>query len=208
MTPEAKIVQYLEDAHAAELAGIQTLNAHAAITPPGVYRDLLERHLQETRAQAGRLEDRLAELGSARNPITATLGFLETAIGQALAIGKAPIDMLRGPGGAEKLLKNAKDECATEALEIATYDALEALADAVGDPKTATLVREIRTQEELTLKHLRELIPALTRDVVKAEMTGATVPRGSTTGAADAASKVAHAAAEEAEQASRGGRTF
>lgn len=169
MTPDAKVAQYLEEAHAAEIAGIQTLAAHAAITPGGPYRDVLDRHLQETRAQAGRLEDRLAGLGAERSPIAATLGFLEAAIGQALALGKAPVDMLRGTDSEEKLLKNAKDECGTEALEIATYDALEALADAVGDPKTATLAREIRTQEEIALKQLRALIPELTRAVVRAQ---------------------------------------
>jgi len=176
MTPETKVVQYLEEAHAAELAGIQTLTAHTAMIPSGPYRDVLERHLQETRAQAGRLEHRLAELGAERSPIAATLGFLETAIGQALALGKSPIDLLRGTGGEERLVKNAKDECATEALEIATYDALEALADAAQDPKTATLAREIRTQEELALKHLRALIPDLTRDVLRAELDGEVVP--------------------------------
>lgn len=181
MTSEAKVVQYLEEARAAELAGIQTLAAHAAITPGGPYRDVLDRHLQETRAQAGRLEDRLAELGSERSPIAATMGFLEAAIGQALALGKAPVDMLRGTDSEEKLLKNAKDECGTEALEIATYDALEALADAVGDPKTATLAREIRTQEEIALKQLRGLIPELTRAVVRVQgdIVGAAPDEGS-----------------------------
>lgn len=171
MTPEAKVVQYLEEARAAELAGVQTLLAHAAITPAGAYRDVLDRHLQETRAQAGRIEDRLGELSASRSPMATTLGFLETAVGQALALGKTPIDMLRGTGDEEKLLKNVKDEAATEALEIATYDALAALAEAVGDPKTATLAREIRTQEEVTLKHLRELIPELTRAVVRAQVS-------------------------------------
>ena len=35
------------------------------------------------------------------------------------------------------MLKNAKDACATEALEIATYTAIERLAKAVGDDETA-----------------------------------------------------------------------
>ena len=63
------------------------------------------------------------------------LGVAETVVGQALALGKTPIDMLRGTGGEEKVLKNAKDACATEALEIATYTALERLARVVGDDR-------------------------------------------------------------------------
>ena len=60
--------------------------------------------------------------------IGATLGLAESVVGQAIALAKSPLDVLRGHGGDEKLLKNAKDECATEAREIATYDAIETLA--------------------------------------------------------------------------------
>ena len=61
------------------------------------------------------------------------VGFWENLVGQTLALGKTPFDLLRGSGGEEKVLKNAKDACATEALEIATYTAIERLARAVGD---------------------------------------------------------------------------
>jgi len=47
-------------------------------------------------------------------------------------LAKTPLDLIRGTGGEEKVLKNAKDACATEALEIATYTALEHVARAVG----------------------------------------------------------------------------
>ena len=50
---------------------------------------------------------------------------------------------------------------ATEALEIATYDALEALAEAVGDSETAKLARRHRADEERMLADLRALIPSL-----------------------------------------------
>ena len=67
----------------------------------------------------------------------AVVGVVETVVGQVLALGKTPFDLLRGSGGEEKVLKNAKDACATEALEIATYTALERLARSVGDDETA-----------------------------------------------------------------------
>src|SRR5829696_3922441 len=46
---ESKIVQYLHEAHAMELALVRTLQAHRAITPTGPYRTLLDRHLTQTR---------------------------------------------------------------------------------------------------------------------------------------------------------------
>src|SRR4051794_37391045 len=137
MTAQDKLLQYLSEAHALEGALVQTLTVHIAVTPEGTYRDLLERHLRETRDQAQALEQRLGELGVTRNPFALGMGILEAVIGQAVAFGKAPLDLVRGSGGEEKLLKNAKDEIASEALEIATYDGLEALAEVLGDTDTA-----------------------------------------------------------------------
>src|SRR3954469_24287440 len=162
MTAQDKLLQYLSEAHALEGALVQTLTVHIAVTPDGPYRDVLERHLRETRDQAQALEQRLGELGVTRNPFALGMGILEAVIGQAVAFGKAPLDLVRGSGGEEKLLKNAKDEIASEALEIATYDGLEALAEVLGDTETADLARRHREQEERTLAALRELIPTLT----------------------------------------------
>jgi ferritin-like metal-binding protein YciE len=49
-------------------------------------------------------------------------------------------------GGEEKILKNAKDACATESLEIATYTALEHLAQAVGDDKTCSDIAAVHSR--------------------------------------------------------------
>ena len=75
-------------------------------------------------------------------------------IAQALALGKTPIDLLRGSGGEEKVLKNAKDAAATEALEIATYTAIERLATGVGDDRTAKLAASIRADEQRMLDRI------------------------------------------------------
>jgi ferritin-like metal-binding protein YciE len=196
-----KMVQYLEEAHALEAALVSTLTAHISMTPRGPYRDLLERHQGETAAHRDRLQERLRQLGAGRSPIEAVYGLAQTLVGQALALGKLPYDLLRGGSGEEKLLKNAKDEAASEALEIATYDAIEALAVDRDDPKTVTLAREHRMQEETFLAHLRELIPELARDVAAAEIDGDRSYDVTTTGAADAARKVARRAGSKAGRA-------
>ena len=133
MDPKTKIVQYLNEAHASEVGLVRVLQSQIAMTPRGDYRDALERHLRETRDHAGKLETRLRELDGGDSPVQAFVGVAETVIAQALALGKTPIDLLRGSGGEEKVLKNAKDAAATEALEIATYTAIERLATGVGD---------------------------------------------------------------------------
>jgi ferritin-like metal-binding protein YciE len=159
----AVIIQNLNEAHATEKALVTTLQAHLTMAPPGEYRQVLERHLGETRRHARAIEERLAELGAGTNVVSASVGLVQTILGHALALSKGPLDVLRGGSVEEKLFKNAKDECATEALEIATYDGLEALAQAAGDTQTARLAARHRADEERMLADLRRLLPDLAR---------------------------------------------
>src|SRR5215212_5300798 len=149
---------------------VRVLQAQIAMTPRGTYRTALEKHLRETRSHAEAVQQRLAELGEGSNPIQAGIGVAESVMAQALALGKTPLDLLRGTGGEEKVLKNAKDASATEALEIATYTAIERLARAVGDEKTAKLAASIRRDEEKMLAKVLREIPKLTDAVVRAEV--------------------------------------
>lgn len=189
-----KIVQQLTEARALELALVRTLQAHIAITPSGGYRGELERHLRETRGHAERISRRLADLGHAPSTVQTVYGAGQRLLGQLLALGKAPLDMARGASPEEKLLKNAKDECASEQLEIATYDALEALARLAGDEATARLAREHRADEERMLKTLRAQLPTLTARVVRAEVDGRSSFDASRTGAAQAVQGAAEGA--------------
>ncbi|MDW5597998.1 DUF892 family protein [Conexibacter stalactiti] len=186
-TTEDKLVQYLTEARAMELALARTLQAHIAVTPSGAYRRLLERHLRETRGHAERISRRLADLGSSPTIVGAVYDVGQRLAGQLLAFGKTPLDLLRGASPEEKLLKNAKDEAASEALEIATYDAIEALARAAGDTLTARLAADHRADEVRMLAALRAQLPALTAAVVGAEVEGRPSYDPARTGAAQAA---------------------
>jgi ferritin-like metal-binding protein YciE len=183
---EQKVVQYLNEAHATEGALVRELQAQVAMTPAGSYRSALEKHLDETRSHAERIQTRLGELDASANPILAGIGLVETAIGQTVAFWKAPLNLVRGTGGEEKLLKNAKDAAASEALEIATYIAIERLAQAVGDDKTAKLAASIRADEEKMLERVLKEIPKLTEAVVQADVKGNPSYDVTRTGAADA----------------------
>jgi ferritin-like metal-binding protein YciE len=182
---QQKVVQYLNEAHGAELALVRQLQAQIAMTPKGQYRDGLESHLGETRRHAERVEARLSELGQGNNPVQAGLGALESLIGQALALTKTPLDLVRGSGGEEKVLKNAKDSCAAEALEIATYTALGRLARTAGDAKTERLAESVLADEQRMLDRLLKEIPRLTDAVTRAEFDGEGSYDVTETGAAD-----------------------
>ncbi len=171
-TDQQKIVQYLNEAHASEQALVRVLQSQIAMTPRGSLRTGLEAHLGETQDHAKRVGARLDALGHGGNPLLAVVGVAETVVGQMLALTKTPFDLLRGSGGEEKVLKNAKDACATEALEIATYTSLERLAEAAGDTQTASLAKSIRKDEEKMLARLLREIPKLTDAVFRAEVEG------------------------------------
>ncbi len=187
---EQKVVQYLNEAHGTEQGLVRVLQAQIAMTPQGGYRSALETHLRETRDHASRVERRLAELQQGGNPLMAAVGFAEGVVGQTLALAKTPFDMVRGSGGEEKVLKNAKDACATEGLEIATYTALERLARSVGDDTTAKLAASIRADEEKMLARILREIPKLTEAVVGADVRGNPSYEVSETGAAEAVREV------------------
>jgi len=208
MKPETqKILQYLDEAHATELGLVRVLQSQIAMTPRGSYRSALERHLTETRGHARRIETRQRELGRRGNPIQAGIGAAETVLAQGLAIAKTPFDLLRGSGGEEKVLKNAKDAAATEALEIATYTAIERLARDVGDEETARLAVSIREDEERMLARVLQEIPKLTDAVVGADIQGEGSYDVTETGAADATRTTARKTASGASNAASATRT-
>jgi ferritin-like metal-binding protein YciE len=200
----ALVVQQLQEAHATEQALVTNLRAHIAMTPRGSYRESLERHLTETQAHERAVARRIREIGRDRGVLAAAYGAVTTVVGHALVLTKGPLDLLRGGAdGHEKLLKNARDEAATEALEIAIYDALEALALAVGDDSTARLAARHRAQEERMLEQLRGHIPHLAHAVVQARAGGRPSFDWETTGAADTARKTARTAQRKAKTARR-----
>ncbi len=210
---KAKIVQYLNEAHATEVALVRVLQEQIALTPRGSYRSALETHLRETRDHADRVAQRRDELQGGGDAIGTIVGFAQDAVGQALALAKTPIDLLRGSGGEEKVLKNAKDAYASEALEIATYISLEELARALGDEQTAELAAAIRGDEEAMLERIQSQLPDLTKAVVDAVIKGRGSYDAAQTGVADAAGdaveetkKTARSAADSAKRSARQAR--
>lgn len=168
---KAKVVQLLVEAHSNELALINVLSTHSKIAKSGPYRSLLESHLRETRRHADRIEQRLTRLGHRQSIVGMGYGLVQNTVKQGLVMAKAPVDMIRGRTNVhEKMLRNAIDEAMTEGMEIAWYDAIEALARSVGDNETADLVAEIRVDEEQMLDSLRKEIPSLAALVAQTEV--------------------------------------
>jgi ferritin-like metal-binding protein YciE len=162
-TRDRKLVQYLSEAYGKEKELEAALGTHIQMTDRAPYRKRLQQHLKETRNHARLVERRVANLGGGGH-------LLHKIAARASAMAKGPIHAMRGRSNEEKLLKNAKSEYSEEAEEIATYTAIETLAEEVGDSETAKMAREIRRQEERMAAFLSRQIPVLTKAVARAEI--------------------------------------
>ncbi len=163
---DAKLVQYLSEAYGKERELETALQAHIAIAAKGPYKKKLQQHLKETKAHAKAVERRIKKLGGGGQT-------LQTAVGKLTAAAKGPLHAVRGDSEAEKMLKNAKTEYFNEHEEIATYLAIETLAERVRDSETAKLARAIRREEERMATYLLGQIKQLTGAVVKEDIPAA-----------------------------------
>jgi ferritin-like metal-binding protein YciE len=166
---DTKVVQYLNEALAKEKELETALTMHIGMTTRAPYKKRLQQHLRETKGHARGLERRIKQLGGAGAVSTA----VSTVASRALAAAKGPLHAIRGGGEQEKMLKNARTQYSEEHEEIATYTAIETLAEAVGDSETAKLARGIRREEERMARFLERLIPTLTRAVTQEEIPAA-----------------------------------
>src|SRR6476646_533537 len=163
---DAKLVQYLSEAYGKERELETALQAHIAIAAKGPYKKRLQQHLKETKAHAKVVERRIKQLGGGGQT-------LQTAVGKLTAAAKGPLHAVRGDGEAEKMLKNAKTEYFNEHEEIATYLAIETLAEKARATETAKLARAIRREEEKMAAFLQGQIKQLTGAVVREDIPAA-----------------------------------
>ena len=169
-----KLVQYLSEAYAKEKELEMALEAHIAMTTRPPYKKRLREHLTETKSHGRKLESRIKKIGGGGPQLVDKVA--GQATGKVKSLAKGPMHALRGVGEAEKMLKNAKTEYFNEHEEIATYTAIETLAEQLGDKETAKLAREIRRDEERMAKFLEGQIPILTKAVVKEEVPASERP--------------------------------
>ena len=175
---DLKLVQYLNEAYGTERRLETALQAHIAMTTRASYKKRLQQHLRETKRHAREVERRVKQLGG--TPETVSVPGPEAAAGavqavqtvaqKAAAAAQGPLHMVRGTGEQEKLLRNARTEYQSEAEEIATYTAIQTLADSVGDRETSQLARGILREEQRMASFLERLIPTLTKAVATAEI--------------------------------------
>src|SRR4051794_6844389 len=172
---DAKLVQFLNEAHAKEAELEADLTAHISLTQKAPYKKRLQEHLKETRDHKRRVAQRIKQLGGQATSGVRAPG-VPDAVGELAGKGIAAVKGQVGVARAalteqgETHLRNAREELREEWVEIGLYTTIDALATEVGDRETAQLARDIRRDEEKTARYLEKLIPQLVKDVVKNEI--------------------------------------
>jgi ferritin-like metal-binding protein YciE len=161
------ITEQLREAEAVEQSSISLLESHLRGAPPGPYRAALRRHLDETRRHAHQVAERLQDLGATRSPLETAITVGEALVGRATGLALAPISLFTSRSRPEVLLRHVGDDIAAEAREVATYEALERLAEAAADATTASMARAIRADEERQLQALQGLVDPLADRVAR-----------------------------------------
>jgi len=152
------LIPALCEVREAEAALAGRLSAHAAVTPPGAYRETLQRRMGDARSHVHRLDERLDALQPR--------GRVQVALGGALHLsGKAarlpfeaamavPAAALRGQATGRQLLKNAEEQYGVAAFAVARCRAGGHIARQAGDAASATLLDSIRRDDENLLEEL------------------------------------------------------
>jgi ferritin-like metal-binding protein YciE len=177
---DAVLVKYLNEAFGKEKQ-LET-NLEALIARAQNHKSLkkgFQDHLKVTKNQSRELQRRIKALGGKAEAgpdlpgpdVLTEAGTRVTEIAnKALAAAKGPVQMLRGTGEADNMLRNVRDAFWNEAEEIAHYNVIERVATKLNDRETVQLAKRFRREEERMQKFLERQITSLAGEVVKEEV--------------------------------------
>ncbi|HET7572868.1 MAG TPA: DUF892 family protein [Gaiellaceae bacterium] len=120
-----------------------------------------ERHLLETRAHAETLRTLLRRLAADGQPEESA------ALAGLIADHERLVARLADEDALLRDLAHAEAAAQTEHLEIAAYDTLASLADALGEEEAAAALREIAGQERFALEQVERAATALLAEQVE-----------------------------------------
>src|SRR4051794_2059828 len=146
-------------------------------------------HLKVTKNQARGLQQRIKALGGKAelapdlpgpDRITEVASTATNLANRAVAMAKGPVQLLRGTGEADNMLRNVRDAFWNEAEEIAHYNVIESVATKLNDKETARLAKQFRREEERMQTFLERELNKLVTQVVRDEVPAAERRNGGT----------------------------
>ena len=193
------LVKYLNEAYGKEKQ-LET-NLQALIGRAQNHKALkkgFQDHLKVTKNQSRELQRRIKALGGKAEAgpdipgpeaLTSAGSAVANVANRAVAAAKGPVQMLRGTGEADNMLRNVRDAFWNEAEEIGHYNVIEAVATKLKDRETAQLAKRFRREEERFQKFLERQITSLTGEVIKEEVPASERRNGTTRRRASSSSR-------------------
>jgi ferritin-like metal-binding protein YciE len=149
--PRDLLISWLNDAYAMERALIPILQNHARDAevelPETTAR--MRRHIEETQTHAQRVEECLRILGTSPSAVKSTVASAMGAV-QSVMTGMF----------SDEMIKNALSDYCAEQFEVASYTALIAAADELGQSEVSRLCGENLREDQLMAAWLEQKIPA------------------------------------------------
>lgn len=153
------LIKWLNDAYAMENSLVKVLENHAkdAEGHPEV-QSRIQEHMEETRRHAERVEGCIQRLGGDTSTLKAGTAKV-SGILQGMSTGAAQ----------DELVKNAISDHAAERFEVASYGALIAAAEELGDRETASACRENLREDEEMARWLERQLPTVVRGFLQSK---------------------------------------
>jgi ferritin-like metal-binding protein YciE len=159
-----RLVQWMRDAHAMEKQAETMLKKEAQrIEHYPELKSRIERHLEETRQQAQRLEARLEQLDGGTS-------MAKDAMGSLMGFAQNMSGMFAG----DEVLKGSLANYAFEHMEIASYKMLIATAEEAGDSESKRVCEQNLREEEAMAGWLDQHLGSVTRQFIARENMGTT----------------------------------
>jgi len=161
-SPRDSYITGLVNAHALENQAVSILSRQVErLESYPEMSDQIRLHIDESKAQAQRLEEILGSLGTSHS----TFKDLVTSFaGNMAAIAHAPMQ--------DEVMKNTFANFAFEHFEIAAYRSLLAMAELAGDASGPRLLQQSLGEEIRMAKWIEDNLEATTRKYVQLEASG------------------------------------
>jgi len=154
MSGNETLIAWLNDAYALEQELISVLEKQASDAVNYRYiQSRLEQHLEETKRHADIVKECVETLGGSTSVTKVAMGKISAMFA---AMGTAAAQ--------DELVKNCLSDYSMEHMEIGSYKALIASAEALGHPEIANACRRILSDEERMAEWLEQAIPSVVQE--------------------------------------------
>ena len=159
MAHEEFVIKWLNDAYSMEKALIQVLENHAkdAERHPQV-QSRIQEHIETTRRHTDRVQECIQRLGGDTSTLKAGMANISGTL-QGMSTGTAE----------DELVKNAISDYAVEQFEVASYRALIAAAEELGDEETVRACQENLREDEEMAQWLEGQLPTVARGFMQSK---------------------------------------